>query len=197
MKVEKDRVVTLEYKLSTAKGALIESSVGRGAPVAFIHGRGFMLPGLDARLDGMEPGERKTFELPPEEAFGTIEQQQTNWLPRKEFPSDAAQKVGAKFQAKLPQSNLQITLEVIEVENDRLKVRMIHPYAGKTINFEVEVVSVRAASPKELATGVVEAVPTKKGTAPPPPPPKDVASLEELDVEPDDEEGGEKAPADV
>lgn len=194
MKVEKDRVVTLEYKLSTDKGALIESSLGRGAPVAFIHGRGFMLPGLDERLDGMDAGEKKTFDLAPEEAFGTVEQQQTNWMPTKEFPEDAKLSVGSKFQAKLPQANLQITLEVIELEEDRVKVRMIHPYAGKRIRCEIEVVAVRKATPKELETGFVEAVP-KKTNAPPPPPPGNVDALEELDVEPDAEDSPEASSA--
>jgi FKBP-type peptidyl-prolyl cis-trans isomerase SlyD len=187
MKVSSDRVVTLEYKLSTDTG-LIESSVGRGVPVAFIHGRGFMLPGLDSRLDGLDVGEKKSFDLPPEEAFGTIEQQQRKPMGRTEFPKDAELKPGAKFQAKIPGSELLITLEVLaEIDAESVEVRLIHPYAGKVIQCEVTVVGVRAATPRELETGVVEAVGPKAGGAPPPPPPGSRESLPELELEPDEE----------
>ncbi len=93
MKVAEDRVVTIEYKLSTDTG-LIESSIGRGTPVAFIHGRGFMLPGIDSRLDGLDINEKKSFDLPPEEAFGTIEQQQAKLMARADFPEDAELEIG-------------------------------------------------------------------------------------------------------
>lgn len=187
MKVEADRVVTLEYKLSTDTG-LIESSVGRGAPVAFIHGRGFMLPGLDAQLDGLEAGEKKEFELPPEEAFGTIEQQTTKPMAKTEFPEDAELSIGTKFQAKLPGSDMQITLEVVkELDDDKVEIRMIHPYAEKVIQCEITIVGVRAATPKELETGVVEAVSPNPGRgAPPPPPPGNRESIPELDLDPDE-----------
>ncbi len=184
MKVSKDGVVTLEYKLSTDTGALIESSVGRGAPVTFIAGRGFMLPGLDSRLEGMEIGEKKEVELPPEEAFGTIEQQQTSFMSKKEFPEDAKFSEGMKFQAKLPGSEMKITLEVLKDEEDRVEVRMIHPYAGKTIRCELTIVGVRSATARELETGMVAAV-APKGATPPPPPSLDRESIPELDIEPD------------
>jgi len=187
MKIQAERVVTLEYKLSTDTG-LIESSVGRGAPVAFIHGRGFMLPGLDSRLEGLETGDKKEFELQPDEAFGTIEQQQKKTIPKTEFPKDATFKEGMKFQAKLPGSEMQITLEVIEVLDEEVVVRMIHPYAGKVINCEITVIGVRAATPKELDSGIVETVSSPTRGAPPPPPPGDPESLPELDVEPDPDE---------
>jgi FKBP-type peptidyl-prolyl cis-trans isomerase SlyD len=184
MKVTKDRVVTLEYKISTDTGALIESSVGRGVPVTFIQGRGFMLPGLDSRLDGMDTGEKKDVVLPPEEAFGTIEQQQTSFMMKKEFPADTAFSVGMKFQAKMPGSELKITIEVLEALDEKVKVRLIHPYAGKKIRCELTIVGVRAATARELETGLVEAVAPKTGTAPPPPPPSgDRESIPELDIE--------------
>jgi len=153
--------------------------------VAFIHGRGFMLPGLDARLEGLVAGEKKTFNLSPEEAFGTLEQQQTRMLPRKEFPKGAALAAGTKFQAKLPPSNIQITLEVLEEHPDEVKVRLIHPYAAKTIICEIEVIAVRAATPKELKEGIAETIGRKAPTAPPPPPPANLDAIEELDIEPD------------
>ena len=188
MQVSKDRVVTLEYKLSTETGALIESSVGRGAPVTFIHGRGFMLPGLDAQLDGMAISEKKEVDLSPDEAFGTFEQQQTSIISKKEFPRDAVFKVGAKFQAKLPGSEMKITLEVLDNLDEKVKIRMIHPYAGKKIHCELTVVGVRAATSRELESGVIEAV-APVGKAPPPPPldNSDPLPMLDLDLEPEPE----------
>jgi FKBP-type peptidyl-prolyl cis-trans isomerase 2 len=138
-----------------------------------------MLPGLDKQLDGMNVGERKDVDLPPEEAFGTIEQQQTSKMSKQEFPAGAVFKVGSKFQAKLPGSEMKITLEILDDLVDELKVRMIHPYAGKKIKCEFTVIGVRAGTPRELETGIVQAV--AHGGKAPPPPPGDVDSLPELD----------------
>jgi FKBP-type peptidyl-prolyl cis-trans isomerase SlyD len=193
MKVTAERVVTLEYKLSTSTG-LIESSVGRGAPISFIHGRGFMLPGLDSRLEGLESGDKKEFELPPEEAFGTLAQQQTKTMKKSEFPKDAVFKKGTKFQAKVPGAELQITLEVLGVKEDELEIRLIHPYAEKVIKCEISIVGVRAATPRELETGIVEtASPVNRGAAPPPPP-GNRESLPELELDPDPEPEPEPEP---
>ena len=72
MKVETGHVVTLTYDITDAEGEIIESSDLSG-PVSFLVGKGAIIPGLDKRVIGMAKGEEKTFELPPEEAFGRPE----------------------------------------------------------------------------------------------------------------------------
>ena len=114
---------------------------------------------------------------------------ETSLLGKVEFPEDAKLEKGSKFQAKIPGSELQITLEILdELKDGTVEVRMIHPYAGKIITCEITVVGVRAATPRELGTGIVEAVSATGPGATPPPPPGSRESIPELDLEPDEDD---------
>ena len=82
MKVEEKKVVTLDYIITTEKGELIESSAGRGDPLVFLFGKSGMLPGLDEALRGMEKGEEKEFDLPPEAIVTVGAGNYTGWVHR-------------------------------------------------------------------------------------------------------------------
>ena len=68
MKIEKDTVVTIKYKVSDAQGKLIEASP---EPMAYLHG-GYenTLPKIEEALDGKEKGYQTVLNLSPEDAFG-------------------------------------------------------------------------------------------------------------------------------
>lgn len=163
MKVETGTVVTITYDITDEKGEIIESSDLSGA-VSFLVGKGAIIPGLDKRVIGMEKGEDKTFELPPEEAFGKPEDGPTKDLPRKEFPADAKLETGMRFEAGMGAGGQKILLEVVEADDEKVTVRMMHPLAGQTIGMSVTIVNVRAATKAETEAG-------RAISAPPPPPP--------------------------
>ena len=149
MKVEENRIVTLDYIITTEKGELIESSAGRGDPLVFLFGKSGMLPGLDEALRGMEKGEEKEFDLPPEKAFGTVDSGPTTTLPKTRLPEDAETKVGSMFQADMPCTNQTVNFVVLEDHVNDVVVRLIHPLAGKTIHIKATVVDVREATAEE------------------------------------------------
>jgi len=156
MPITKDMVITLEYTITGQKGELIESSVGRGAPIKFIIGRGMLVPGLDARLVQMDMGEEKEFDLPPEEAFGTVDSGPTMTMSKREFPKDATFEIGRRFQAEMAGGIGNVSFEIVEDRLNDVLVRFIHPLAGKTIHMKVKVLDTRPATAKELENGVVE-----------------------------------------
>lgn len=160
MKIAPGHVVTLAYDLCTETGEIIENSDLSG-PVSFIHGKGAMLPGLDRRIEGMGEGEDGTFDIPPEEGFGRIEDAPTRKIPRREFPASAALTVGLSFAADLP-GGQTIQLQIVEIGEEEVTVRMIHPLAGKPLKMTVRVLAVREATAKETESGKVV-------TRPPPP----------------------------
>jgi FKBP-type peptidyl-prolyl cis-trans isomerase SlyD len=162
MKVAAGSVVTIAYDICTEDGEIVESSEISG-PVSFVHGKGAIIPGLDAKLSGMEEGEERTFTFPPEEAFGRPENAPRKVLDRKDFPKDAKLDKGFSFEAGIP-GGQRIRLEVAEVAGDQVTVLMIHPLAGKTLTMNVSVHKVREATPAERASGRVVHTP--------PPPPK-------------------------
>jgi len=156
MAVEKDMVVTLEYTITSEKGELIESSFGRGAPIKFILGRSGLLPGIDAKLIGIQVDQEVEFDLPPEEAFGTEDSGPTKTVPKKEFPEDAKFGVGTRFQAEMPEAGGTVTFVIVEDRLNDVMVRFVHPLAGKTIHVKARVIEAREATPEELESGNVE-----------------------------------------
>ena len=161
MKVAQGTVVTLAYDITDESGEIIESSQISG-PITFMAGKSGLIPGLDKRLVGLEKGTEKTFEFPPEEAFGTIDAAPSRQLARKEFPAEAKLEAGSEFEAGLP-GGQQIKLRVVEANDETVTVKMIHPLAGQKIGMSVNIIDVREATEAEKESGTVI-------SKPPPPP---------------------------
>jgi FKBP-type peptidyl-prolyl cis-trans isomerase SlyD len=151
MQVNEGKVVTLEYTITTETGELIESSAGRGEPLVFLFGKSGMLPGLDAALEGMEQDEEKEFDLPPEQAFGSIDSGPTMDIPKTRLPENAETTVGSLFAGDMPGTNQTVNFVVLEDRVNDIKVRLIHPLAGKTIHIKAKILAVRLATEEELA----------------------------------------------
>jgi FKBP-type peptidyl-prolyl cis-trans isomerase SlyD len=162
MKVSAGSGVRIEVELKVKGGDVIESS-SKSGPIEYRHGNGQMLMGLEKLLEGLEPGAEKSGVLAPEDAFGTEESQPTMQLPRAEFPKDAKITQGERFEAKGPTGS-PMMLRVIEVDEKFVTAKVVHPLAGKEIEFKVKIVSVKPPLP----------------TKPPPPPIEEV----EPDAEP-------------
>ncbi len=163
MKIETGVVATLAYDITTAEGEIVENSDISG-PISILVGQQSLIPGLDSRIIGLAAGDEKTFEIPPEEAFGTTQTAPTNEMNKAEFPADTKFEVGQGFEAKLPNGQ-SIYLKIIEVDEDKVSVAMLHPLADKVLTMSVRIVAVRAATAKENEAG-------KAMVKPPPPPPK-------------------------
>ena len=147
MKVSAGCSVRIEVELKVKGGEVIESSAKSG-PIEYRHGSGQMLVGLEKQLEGLEAGAEKSGVLAPDVAFGTDESQPTMKLPRAEFPKDAKIAPGDRFEAKGP-TGTPMMLSVIEVDEKAVTARVVHPLAGKEIEFKVKVVSVKPPLPKK------------------------------------------------
>jgi len=157
MNVKAGLVVQLDIDLKVKGGEVIESSKKSGL-VAYTHGQGQMLPGLEKQLEGMAAGEEKSGVIPAKDAFGTEEAQATMKIPRAEFPKDSKIKVGDRFEAKGP-TGTPVTLNVIEITDEAVTTRVVHPLAGKDIEFRAKVVSVKPPLPKKAAIEEIDAEP--------------------------------------
>ena len=151
MKVDKGQLVTIDYTITTLQGEMIESSVGRGEPLSFVFGTDSGLPvGVVEGLEGLEEGEEKEFDIPPEKAFGTVDSGPTMPLPKSAFPEDTEIKVGASFEGSLPNADQTVRFIVIENLADKAIVRLIHPLAGKTLHIQVKIIEVTEAPIEDL-----------------------------------------------
>lgn len=154
MKVSKGSSVRIEVELKVKGGDVIESSAKSG-PIEYRHGSGQMLAGLEKELEGLEAGAEKSGVLPPADAFGTEDSQPTMKLTRAEFPKDAKIARGDRFEAKGP-TGTPVMLRVIETDEKVITARVVHPLAGKEIEFKVKIVSVKPPLPQKTAIEEIE-----------------------------------------
>jgi FKBP-type peptidyl-prolyl cis-trans isomerase 2 len=154
MKIATGLAVRIEYELSVKGGDVIESSA-RSGPLAYVQGQGKMLPGLESRLVGLEPGAEKRGEIPAREAFGTEDTLPIKELPRRDFPKDAKLEPGSVFEAKSPTGE-PLRLKIVSATSAQVKARLLHPLVGRDLAFHVKVLSVSDPHVPPPAPGVLE-----------------------------------------
>ena len=151
MKIAKDTVVTLHYKLSDAQGNLIEESA---EPMVYLHG-GYenTLPKIEEALDGKDVGFTTTIYLEPEDAFGEYDPSLIKIEARNRLPEPV--EIGMQFEGT-PDSEdddeeESMIFTVTDIADDKVVLDGNHPLAGIALQFTLEVVSVRPATEEEIA----------------------------------------------
>ncbi|MDB5873844.1 MAG: peptidylprolyl isomerase, FKBP-type [Ramlibacter sp.] len=146
MKIEKDTVVTLQFKVAEASGKLIEES---REPMVYLHG-GYenTLPKIEAALDGQEPGFQVTLQLKPQDAFGERDEALVRTIPKKEFPPGV--KVGGQLEGRTDDGTAHV-FHVMKIKGDTVHLDGNHPLSGKELRFALKVIGVRAATAEEIA----------------------------------------------
>jgi FKBP-type peptidyl-prolyl cis-trans isomerase SlyD len=151
MKVAKDTVVTIEYKLFLEDGQLVDESEAED-PLVYLHGHDEVIPGLERALEGRGAGDSLKVEVAPEDAYGEFDPEGVEEVPREELPADLELEVGSIVTATDPDGD-EVDFIVKEVRDNLVVVDLNHPLAGKTLRYEVTVREVRAATPEELEHG--------------------------------------------
>jgi FKBP-type peptidyl-prolyl cis-trans isomerase SlyD len=152
--VAADTVVTLSYELFDHKGEIVDGATVE-EPLTYLHGYAQILPGLEKGVEGMRTGEKKSFVVEAEEAFGEQDDEGIFEVERSEFPDSEGVVAGDEFVAEGPDGE-PFTMRVVEVRGEALVVDTNHPLAGQRVRFEVEVREVRAANEGEIAEAQAE-----------------------------------------
>ena len=151
MKVSKDSVVSLEYRLHLGDGQVVDESEP-GQPLAYMHGRGQIVPGLEGQLEGMSAGESKKVVVPPGQGYGEHDPRGLQEVPREMFPPNANLQAGLTISAQTADGDV-IPITIRELKGDKVVVDLNHPMAGKTLHFDITVREVRAATDEEKEHG--------------------------------------------
>jgi len=154
MKIGPHTVAAIDYRIELEDGSLISSSEERG-PLSFVFGRGEILPGLERRLEGMEPGQEQAFLIPPEEGFGEASPEAIRTLPRQAFPEGIELRPGLVLYFRDERGESR-PFTVLEFDDDRVTVDFNHPLAGKTLRITVAIREVRQATEDEMTQGLAE-----------------------------------------
>lgn len=147
--ITNDRVVSLNYILTVDGEVVTETD---GEPMQYLHGAEEILPGLEAALTGKQVGAKFSVTLQPEDAYGDYDEDEVEEIDREDIPNVDELEVGMDVEVEdedgyaYPAQVVKITDKVVVLDfNDRL--------AGKTLTYDVEVVSIREATPEELEHG--------------------------------------------
>ncbi|MBT3271944.1 MAG: peptidylprolyl isomerase [Spirochaetales bacterium] len=152
MKVAKDLVVKIEYTLTDDEGEVLDTSDG-GEPLAYIHGDGNLIPGLEKELEGCEVGDSFTTVVGPEEGYGVYQEDLEITVGKDKFDDPDELEVGMNFQAEMEDGVRLCT--VTSIDGDAVQVNANHPLAGMTIKFDIRVNEVREPSAEEQEHGHV------------------------------------------
>ena len=152
MDITADRVVLIHYTLKDDQGAVIDSSAG-GDPLAYIQGHGNLVAGLEKALEGKKDGDKVAVAVTPEEGYGKHDAALIQRVPKRSLQGSGEIKKGMQFQGQTPDGMRLFT--VTGLVGDMVTLDGNHPLADKTLNFDVEIVSVREATTEELEHGHV------------------------------------------
>ena len=145
MKIAKDTVVTMHYKVVNAQGQLLDKAQ---EPTSYLHG-GYdnTLPKIEEALEGQEVGFTTTLKLAPADAFGERDESLVQTIAKKDFPPGV--KVGGQLRGRSPDGHEQV-FNVVKIKGDQVILDGNHPWAGQSLTMSLKVLEVRAASAEEI-----------------------------------------------
>ncbi|MEW6169740.1 MAG: peptidylprolyl isomerase [Pseudomonadota bacterium] len=152
MEIANQRVAYIHYTLTNDAGEVLDSS-REAEPLAYLHGAGNIVPGLESALSGKQAGDRLNVKVAPAEGYGERDEALVQDVPRGAFQGISDIEPGMAFTAQSNRGTMRVV--VTRVAGDVVTVDGNHPLAGETLNFDVEVTEVRPATEEELSHGHV------------------------------------------
>lgn len=138
-KIQAGNTVKVNYTGKLEDGTIFDSSLNEGRePLEVTVGQGQLIKGFEDGLFDMSEGETKTVEIEPSEAYGEINIELINSVPRANVPEGVQE--GEMLQGEGPMG--AVNVKVVEVNEETVVLDANHPLAGKKLTFELEVVSI-------------------------------------------------------
>lgn len=144
-------VVTIHYRLTLDDGSIADQSFGSD-PLLYLQGAQNIVPGLERQLAGKKVGDACDVVVPPNEGYGIYDPAADQTVPKGQFPANVELKPGMAFQTR-SRSGQPMTVWVRSIKDDQVMITANHPLAGQSLNFHVEVIDVRRATPDEKKHG--------------------------------------------
>ncbi len=132
--------VRVHYHGKLRSGETFDSSQGRD-PLEFTVGSGQVIKGFDQGVEGMQVGDKKTVEIPVQDAYGEKEEGRVVEFPKAQFPPDMNPQPGMQLMMSDGQGN-QIPVVVTEIKDDVVVLDANHPLAGEDLIFDIELVEI-------------------------------------------------------
>lgn len=141
MKVENGNNVRVHYTGTLEDGQEFDSSRKRNETLNFTVGGGQMIKGFDNAVIGMEVGESKDVVLSPDDAYGQRSEHAVMPISRNNFPNDFVIEIGAMVQGSTSEG-MPVQAVIVGEDEENIILDMNHPLAGKSLNFNIELVEI-------------------------------------------------------
>jgi FKBP-type peptidyl-prolyl cis-trans isomerase SlpA len=133
--------VTLHFAIKLENGDVVDSNFAK-SPATFKVGDGNLLPGFEQALYGLKTGDKRTLPIAPEQGFGQPNPQNVQVMPRSQFKDmQLSEGLLVIFNDA---ANTELPGVVKAFDDHQVSIDFNHPLAGKTLNFEVEIIQVQA-----------------------------------------------------
>jgi FKBP-type peptidyl-prolyl cis-trans isomerase SlyD len=149
MKIGKNSVVTLDYSIADTHGGLLDEG---SEPIVYLHGgRGdYLMPKVEAALEGKTVGDSVDMTLMPEDAFGDYDESLVEIEDEKAF----GQPIELGIQFSKEDGEDALAYEITQIEDGKVVLDANHPFAGIEIAFSCTVLRVREATENEIKAGM-------------------------------------------
>jgi len=139
--VKENDTVKLHYTGKLDDGQVFDSSLER-EPLEITLGQGQLIPGFEKGLVDMKVSEKKTITIPKEEAYGEVQDELFQPIPKSNLPEEIKPEVGMGLVSKNPDGT-ERQLRIAEVNDENIVVDANHPLAGKDLTFELELLEIK------------------------------------------------------
>lgn len=157
MKISENKYVSLAYNLNVGEGderELMEQATV-DQPMEFIFGANMMLEAFESQIKGLAQGDRFSFQLSPEEAYGDYDDSKLIELPKNIFEINGKIDEEVLFEGNsvpmMDSSGNRLVGSVVSIGDEVVSMDFNHPLAGEIMYFEGHVVDVREATAEEIA----------------------------------------------
>ena len=133
-------VVRVHYTGTLEDATQFDSSAGND-PLEFELGAGRVIPGFEETVLGMEPGDTRSVTIPPEQAYGEVRDDMKLTFGKENLPEGFAPEEGQHVQLRT-EDGTPVPARVVDVADETVTVDANHPLAGKTLNFDIELVEI-------------------------------------------------------
>lgn len=138
--IEEGKKVKFDYNL-TVNGEVVDSSEKNG-PIEYIQGKGTIIKGLEKRMEGLKVGDKQTIIVPAEEAYGKVNPNAFQEVPKSDIPKEIDLQAGQMMEVQ-DNNGRRFPVVISEIKEQTIVINFNHPLAGQELKFDVTIVDIQ------------------------------------------------------
>jgi len=157
MRIDTNKYITLAYDLNVGEDNELElmEQATPEQPLEFIFGTNSMLEAFEENINGLTKGDKFSFTLTPEQAYGDYDEDKIIEIPKNIFEVDGKIDENVLFEGNtvpmMDSSGNRLMGSVISIEDEVVAMDFNHPLAGELMHFSGSVLDVRESTAEEIA----------------------------------------------